>query len=247
MTQPIRKASFVRSITKPEQAPDVLPAIVFAGRSNVGKSSLINRLTNQKHLARTSNTPGRTREINYFLIDEQNYFIDLPGYGYAKVPQEMKRHWGPMIERFFRAAEGLRLIVMILDVRRDPNADDMQMIGWLENKGVPFIFAVTKVDKLSRNQMLARLGSLQKQLGLEDDSALVPVSSLNGQGVMDLLGVIRQALASPNAFAGTNGAEGQATAASGATAQVIEMAELQEATQADVEASVEPDEHEPIE
>ena len=190
----IRQAQFTKTITHPAQAPPTKPAVVFAGRSNVGKSSLLNKLVGIKRLARTSTTPGRTREINYFEIEEQYYFIDLPGYGYAKVSQSLHRLWGPMIEQFFRKAEGLRLIVQILDVRRDPNAEDLQMIAWLEEQGIPFIFAVTKCDKMSRGQMLRRLKELQKLLGLEDDSSLVPVSSQTGSGIEDLLRVIRGAL-----------------------------------------------------
>ncbi len=199
MSIAIRQAEFVKTITRPEQAPPVKPAVVFAGRSNVGKSSLLNRLVGMKRLARTSNTPGRTREINYFQIEGQYYFIDLPGYGYAKVSQTLHHTWKPMIERFFRLAEGVRLIVLILDVRRDPNPDDMQMIAWMEQRGNPFIFAVTKCDKLSRIQTLKRLKELTQRLGLEDDSSLVPVSSQTGMGMADLLGVIRTALEAPPA------------------------------------------------
>ena len=194
MTQPIKKAEFLRAITLVEQAPPTVPAVVFAGRSNVGKSSLINRLTNQRQLARASSTPGRTREIIYFSIDEKYHFIDLPGYGYAKVSETERRKWGPMMERFFRYAEGLRLIVMIIDVRRDPNDDDLQMLDWLEARGLAYIFAITKCDKLTRNQIKKRMLELQTMLGLDDDSGLIPISSQTGQGMDDLLGVIRAAL-----------------------------------------------------
>jgi GTP-binding protein len=194
MPQPIKKAEFLRAITHVEQAPPPQPAVVFAGRSNAGKSSLINCLTGQRHLARTSNTPGRTREIIYFAIDEIYHFVDLPGYGYAKIAESERQRWKPMMEVFFKRAEGLRLVVMILDVRRDPNADDLQMLDWLEARGLPYIFAVTKCDKLSRSQVAKRLKELQKVLGLEDDSALVPVSSQTGYGIGDLLGVVRGAL-----------------------------------------------------
>lgn len=192
----IVSAEFIKSITHPKYAPEPRPAVAFAGRSNVGKSSLINRLVNKKRLARTSNTPGRTQEINFFNIEDRYYFVDLPGYGYAKVPPAIHRKWGPMMERFFQEAEGLRLIVLILDVRRDPTGEDFQMIQWLENRGLPFIFAVTKCDKLSKTQLAKRLREIQQGLGLEDDSALVPVSSLTGAGVMEMLQVIRLALES---------------------------------------------------
>lgn len=194
MTLHIKKATFLRAITLVEQAPPTAPAVVFAGRSNVGKSSLINRLTNQRQLARASSTPGRTREIIYFEIDEKYHFIDLPGYGYAKVAESERLKWGPMMERFFHDAEGLRLIIMILDVRRNPNNDDMQMLDWLEARGLPYIFAITKCDKMTRNQINKRLKELVGLLGLEDDSAMVPVSAQTGHGIEDLLGVIRAAL-----------------------------------------------------
>jgi GTP-binding protein len=202
----IRKAEFLRAIAAVEQARAPAPGVVFAGRSNVGKSSLINRLSGRKGLARTSNTPGRTREIIYFGIDEKFHFIDLPGYGYAKVAEAERRRWGPMMERFFKRAEGLRLVVMILDVRREPNENDLQMLGWLEARGLPYIFAVTKCDKLSRVRVARRLKELQGRLGLEDDRALVPVSSQTGQGIEDLLGVIWAALEG-DAECGRGGAE----------------------------------------
>ena len=194
MTRHIKKAEFIRAITHVDQAPETRPAVVFAGRSNVGKSSLINRLTDQKRLARTSNTPGRTREIIYFSIDEIYYFIDLPGYGYAKVAESERQRWGPMMEVFFKEAEGLRLIVMIIDVRRDPNADDLQMLDWLEARGLPYIFAITKCDKLGKTQLAKRFREIQGLLDLEDDSALIPVSSHTGRGIDDLMAVIRGAL-----------------------------------------------------
>ena len=163
----------------------------------MGKSSLINRLANRKNLARASSTPGRTREIHFFNLEDTAYFIDLPGYGYAKVPLEMKKMWGPMMERFFKKIEGVRLVVMILDVRRTPNEDDFQMLNWLEANGHPYIFAITKADKVTRTKLRERLKELQTALQLEDDSALIPVSSLTGLGVEDLLGVVREVLAAP--------------------------------------------------
>jgi GTP-binding protein len=190
----IRQARFVKTIVRAEQAPPPRPTAVFAGRSNVGKSSLINRLVGQKGLARTSNTPGRTQEIVYFDIDERWYFVDLPGYGYAKAPESVKRRWGPMIERFLRQADGLRLIVAILDARRDPSADDLRLVQWIEQRSVPYIFAVTKSDKVGRAELTRRLAALQKALGLADADALVPVSARTGAGVADLLNVIREAL-----------------------------------------------------
>ncbi len=128
----ILSAEFVLSAKEPAHYPPaVLPEIAFAGRSNVGKSSLINTLLNRKGLARTSNTPGRTQEINFFRVNDRFAFIDLPGYGYAKVPESIRKQWGPMVETYLRERDTLRLVVLILDVRRDPSEEDLQLIDWL--------------------------------------------------------------------------------------------------------------------
>lgn len=164
--------------------------VAFAGRSNVGKSSLINRLTGRKGLARTSSAPGRTREIIFFDVNGQCYFVDLPGYGYAKVSKTMRRQWAGLMEGFFRRAERLTLTILLMDIRRDPNHQDMQMIEWLEAGGTPYIFAVTKCDKVKRNERTKRLAALRQGFGLEDASALVPISSHTGEGISDLLEVI---------------------------------------------------------
>lgn len=186
----VRQAEFIKAIVKPCQAPEPRPSIVFAGRSNVGKSSLINRVVNERSLARTSSTPGRTREIIFFDINQQYYFIDLPGYGFAKVPLELKRTWGPMMASFFKKAQGIRLVVILIDIRRTPNDDDQQMIHWAESNGMPYIFAVTKCDKLKRSELKNAFQKLQERLGMEDQSGLVPVSSLTGKGVDDLIDVL---------------------------------------------------------
>lgn len=186
----IKKAEFMRAITKAVQAPPgVRPSVVFAGRSNVGKSSLINRVTGRRGLARTSSTPGRTREIVYFDIDDRLYFIDLPGYGYAKVSASVQRQWAPMMNKFFAQAEGLRLVIVILDVRREPTAEDERLIAMLESLQIPFIFAVTKCDKLSRSAVAKQLKTLESLLGV-DASALIPVSAETGDGIDHLLAVI---------------------------------------------------------
>ena len=175
---------------------DSVCEIAFAGRSNVGKSSLLNKMVGIRRLAKTSNTPGRTREINFFDLDDQYYFADLPGYGYAKVPLAVKGKWSAMMEKFFYQAEGLRLVVILIDVRRDPTPEDHQMISWLEAAGLPYIFAITKIDKVSRAQLAQRLSCFQQVLDLEDDNALIPVSSQTGAGVDQLLGVVHECLKS---------------------------------------------------
>ena len=155
----IKSAKFVKSATSPEHYPrDGRPEIAFMGRSNVGKSSLINSLLGVKGLARTSNTPGRTQLVNFFLINESFYFVDLPGYGYARVPTAVKREWGPMVDKYLATRPNLMLSIVITDSRHEPTDLDLQMKEWLEAKGKPFVIVATKADKLSSNQLRASLG-----------------------------------------------------------------------------------------
>ena len=192
----IRTATFDRAATRPQHAPGPRPSVAFAGRSNVGKSSLLNRLVNQRGLARTSSTPGRTQEIHYYDINGEAWFIDLPGYGYAKVPEPIRRRWAPMMTRFFDTVEQLRLVIVILDVRRDPTPEDRELLAMLEAHDIPYIFAVTKSDKLSRMQSTRRMAEIGKALSAPDD-ALIPVSSLSGAGIDDLRDVIGAVLDAP--------------------------------------------------
>jgi GTP-binding protein len=183
----ILSAEFVRSAREPAHyPPPVLPEIAFAGRSNVGKSSLINALLKRKGLARTSNTPGRTQEINFFSVDDRLYFIDLPGYGYAKVPEKIRKNWGPMIETYLSGRQTLRLVVLILDVRRDPSEEERQLIDWLRHYRLSFLLVLTKIDKLSRNQCGDRRRRIGSALGLASETSLIPFSAKTGDG-RDLL------------------------------------------------------------
>ena len=183
----VLSAEFVLSAKEPAHYPPaLLPEIAFAGRSNVGKSSLINTLVKRKGLARTSNTPGRTQEINFFTINNRFGFIDLPGYGYAKVPEKVRSHWGPMIETYLRERETLRLVVLILDIRRDPSPEDRQLIGWLQYYQLPVLIVLTKVDKLSRNQLTERKRKIGADLGLATMPQPVSFSAKTGEG-KDLL------------------------------------------------------------
>src|SRR5438067_970071 len=139
----------MKSTTRPDDFPkDQRPEIAFCGRSNIGKSSLLNTLTNVRGLARTSSSPGRTQTINFFIINEHMYFVDLPGYGYAKVSKAVKQGWGPMIEEYFRCSEQLRLALILVDSRIPPTDSDVMMKQWLDHRGIPNKVVLTKSDKL---------------------------------------------------------------------------------------------------
>jgi len=162
----INSAEFVKSaVWPPQYPPATMPEIAFVGRSNVGKSSLINALVERKNLAKTSNTPGRTQLINFFSINEKMFFVDLPGYGFAKVARSVKKDWGDMLEAYLKERQNLALIVFILDIRRTPNEDDLSLRDWLENYRIPYLFVLTKTDKLSNNQALNQKRLIEKELG----------------------------------------------------------------------------------
>jgi GTP-binding protein len=162
-----------------------LPEVAFAGRSNVGKSSLINTLLRRSKAARVSNTPGRTREINFFKVNEQFVLVDLPGYGYARVSKDRRAEWKPMIEGYLQGSANLRGIVQLLDVRHDPTNDDLQMLDFLATVGVPTMVVMTKTDKLSKSQAAERITTITAALGLEEDQ-VIPFSSVTGAGRDDL-------------------------------------------------------------
>ena len=154
----VKSAKFTKSATQLEHyPPGDRPEIAFLGRSNVGKSSLMNSLLGVRGLARTSSTPGRTQLINFFLINDAFYFVDLPGYGYARVPSEVKREWGPMVEKYLATRPNLVLSIVITDSRHEPTKLDLQMIEWLQTKNRPFVIVATKADKLSGNQLRASI------------------------------------------------------------------------------------------
>lgn len=161
----ITKAEFVKSAVWPPQYPlATLPEIAFAGRSNVGKSSLINALVGRKNLAKTSNTPGRTQLINFFLINETLSFVDLPGYGFAKVPQSVKKNWGEMVEAYLKERQSLVLVIFILDIRRNPSDDDLSLRDWLEHYRIPYLYILTKADKIPYSQTLTRRQAIERDL-----------------------------------------------------------------------------------
>ena len=165
----VKSAQFVKSATSPEHYPrDGRPEVAFMGRSNVGKSSLINSLLGAKGLAKTSSTPGRTQLINFFLINEAFRFVDLPGYGYARVPGAVKREWGPMIEKYLASRPNLVLSILITDSRHEPSKLDLLMRDWLTEQAQPFVIVATKADKLSSNQLRANLSRASAVLGKEN-------------------------------------------------------------------------------
>lgn len=177
----------------------VLPEIAFAGRSNVGKSSLLNRLVRRKAFARVSKTPGRTREINFFRVNNEFVLADLPGYGYAKISRERSSAWGPMIESYLRASPTLRGVVQLLDIRHDPTDDDRTMLDFLADVGVPTLFVATKTDKLSNGAVDGRIVELAKRLDVSEEQ-FIPFSATTGAGRDELAEAIVALLATdPNA------------------------------------------------
>ncbi|MGA7161890.1 MAG: ribosome biogenesis GTP-binding protein YihA/YsxC [Bacteroidota bacterium] len=183
---------FVVGVANLKQLPkDNFPEIVFIGRSNVGKSSLLNKLCNRKGLARISSTPGKTRELNYYLVNKEMYFIDLPGYGYAKVAEQVKAGWTSLIESFFHERSQIALGVQIVDARLGPTELDTTMMGWLDFYEVPFVLVLTKADKIPFNKLQAQIKSVQDRLAkYEHLSAVLQFSAVTGDGRCDLLNSI---------------------------------------------------------
>lgn len=197
----ITHAQFIKSaVWPPQYPPATMPEIAFVGRSNVGKSSLINTLVGRKHLAKTSNTPGRTQLINFFSINEKIFFVDLPGYGFAKVPQSMKKDWGTMIETYLRERKNLALVVFILDVRRDPNRDDLSLRDWLDNNQIPYVFILTKTDKLSGNQAINRKRAIEKVLQASPTGKTILFSAKTQKGKADIWDFIEKHLFAVSGF-----------------------------------------------
>ncbi|MFZ5631862.1 MAG: ribosome biogenesis GTP-binding protein YihA/YsxC [Bacillota bacterium] len=180
-------AEFVKSAISLKDCPaGKFPEIALAGRSNVGKSSLLNKMVNRKGLARTSNTPGRTRLINFFMINNAFYLVDLPGYGYARAPAKMKMEWGVLIQDYLENRKNLAAVVLILDIRHRPTEMDIQMYQWLQNAKRPAVLVATKADKLSKNQANNRIREIRKALGLPAQRALITFSAKTGQGREEL-------------------------------------------------------------
>lgn len=188
----VNKADFVKSAASPAQfIRSSVPAVAFAGKSNVGKSSVINRLLNRKNIARVGAAPGKTIHVNYFLIDESVYLIDLPGYGYARVSQSERERWGKLMEDFF-AAGLFQLGVMIVDARHKPTADDVTMAEWFKATGCRLVVVANKLDKLKKSEIEPNLALIRDTLALPEDVVLIPFSAEKGQGREALLAEIQQ-------------------------------------------------------
>lgn len=179
--------------TKMEQYPaDGLPEIAFAGKSNVGKSSLINALINRKALARTSSQPGKTQTVNFYKVEEALYFVDLPGYGYAKVSKESRGKWAEMIETYLLNRQVLRFVIVLVDIRHEPSDNDKMMVDWVLSNGFNPLIVATKSDKLSRNQVIKQVGIIKKSLGLTAQSPVIPFSATTKDGKDQIWKVIEE-------------------------------------------------------
>jgi len=168
-----------------------LPEVAFAGRSNVGKSSLLNALLRRRAAARVSKTPGRTREINFFRVNSAFILVDLPGYGYARIAKERRAEWRPLIEAYLKSTANLRGLVLLLDARRDPSDDDRAMLSFLAASGTPVLVAITKMDKFGKDAGLARVNAIASALELESEQ-VVPVSAQTGQGRDELAAALME-------------------------------------------------------
>lgn len=195
----VKKAEFVSSFVDIKSLPaDNLPEIALVGRSNVGKSSLINKLVNRKNLAKSSSTPGKTRTLNYYLINGAFYMVDLPGYGYARVSKQEQNKWGKTIEKYLSSRQQLRGVIQLLDIRHPPTENDIMMKQWLEHHQIPILLIATKTDKVSRNEKNKNLAVIKKALNLEPDQSPITFSAENGEGVNEVKEALEEILTPPD-------------------------------------------------
>lgn len=169
-----------------------MPEVAFAGKSNVGKSSLINALMNRKAYARTSSQPGKTQTINYYNINDAIFLVDLPGYGYANASEEVKAKWGKMIEKYLQVSKQLKQVYLLIDIRHDPSANDKLMYDWIRNNGFKPVIIATKADKIKRSQLQKQIKNIRVGLNLEKDDVLIPFSAQTKQGLEQIWGNIEQ-------------------------------------------------------
>ncbi|MGI6767386.1 MAG: ribosome biogenesis GTP-binding protein YihA/YsxC [Lentihominibacter sp.] len=195
----INKSELEAVAVRPAQYPsENLKEIAFAGRSNVGKSSLLNLITGRKKLARVSGSPGKTRTINFYLVNDEFRIVDLPGYGYAKVSKSVSEGWCPMMERYLGSRPNLLKVVQLVDIRHAPSRQDVEMYGYLRHYGLDGIVVATKADKISGNQMPGNIKVIRQTLGLSAEDIVIPVSALNRTGYEDLLDVMEELLKGRN-------------------------------------------------
>jgi GTP-binding protein len=195
----VNQAEFVISAVGPSQYPqDALPEIALAGRSNVGKSSLINKMIARKNLARTSSQPGKTQTLNYYRINEDLYFVDLPGYGYAKVSKTKREQWGKFIESYLMERETLKLVMLLVDLRHPPTKDDQAMFEWLVHSDVPVCVVATKADKIPKGKWAKHAKIVRETLGMRKDDILQVFSSEIGLGKDELWSILEEAIGYPS-------------------------------------------------
>lgn len=191
----ITYVDFVKSVLTLKEAPrDGRLEVAFAGRSNVGKSSLLNAIFNRKNLAKTSNTPGKTRTLNFYDVNRRYYFVDLPGYGYAEVSRTLKEQWNKLMFEYLSTRKTLRLVVVLLDARHGPTENDHQLLDLLEEQELPTLLVATKIDKLSNNQRKVQLDKIREELQLDEEAVLLPFSAVTKEGVVPLLKIIGEVL-----------------------------------------------------
>lgn len=187
----IKTSDIAITAVAPAQYPaDDLPEIAMVGRSNVGKSSTINTILNRKNLARVSANPGKTRTINFYIINKEFYLVDLPGYGYAKVSKSDRASWGKMIETYLSTRNSLQEVLLLVDIRHEPSEDDKLMYNWIRHYGYGSIVVATKSDKISKNQQQKNIKVIKEKLGMPSNAQIVPISSLKKQGIDKLWGAL---------------------------------------------------------
>lgn len=186
------KARYELTAVKPSQYPEGnLPEVALVGRSNVGKSTIINTLLNRKNLARVSSVPGKTRGLNFYNIDDKLYLVDLPGYGYAKASKSQRSQWGSFINNYLNMRPQLKLVVMLVDIRHSPTGDDRTMYNWIVERNMPHIIVATKADKISRGQIKPRLKEISNVLGVPEGVSFIPYSSETKMGKEEIWNIIK--------------------------------------------------------